>query len=251
MAAHAEFEIDIVKALSDQLLAGFEALRPEPLADLATHNLPSGQGVYQLFYDGWLVYVGKADSLPKRLGQHARKIAGRRNIKLSEMSYCCLYVHKNWTALAPETSLIKYFKASGEGRCEWNGNGFGPHDPGRQRETTNKTPDGFDAIYPIRNAWPCTGVNAGLWNVGDLLRTMKRELPFLLRFETTGSATKGHPDYNSKTVEIPAPAMPARELLKLIATNLPNWQATAFPSHMILYRESREYTHGELLALDI
>ena len=42
--------------------------------------------------------------------------------------------------------------------------------------------------------------------------------------------------------------MTAEELLRTIAEALPGWQATAFPSHMILYKESRRYTYGEVLS---
>jgi len=101
-------------------------------------HLKGNQGVYKLFHNDVLVYVGKADNLPKRLGEHLTKIKGRQKIAVEEMGFKCLYVGKTWTPLAPEEALIKHFKATGEGQCEWNGNGFGPHDPGRERETTNK-----------------------------------------------------------------------------------------------------------------
>jgi len=41
--------------------------------------------------------------------------------------------------------------------------------------------------------------------------------------------------------------MPARDLLRLIVGRLPGWQATVFPGHMILYRETKAYKHGEVL----
>jgi hypothetical protein len=72
------------------------------------------------------------------------KISGRGNIEASEMGFKCLFIHRNWTALAPEDSLIRYYREAGEGECAWNGNGFGPHDPGHDRETTADDPDGFD-----------------------------------------------------------------------------------------------------------
>ena len=40
----------------------------------------------------------------------------------------------------------------------------------------------------------------------------------------------------------------ATELLRLIAQALPEWQATAFPSHMILYKEDRAYVHGKIIS---
>jgi hypothetical protein len=41
--------------------------------------------------------------------------------------------------------------------------------------------------------------------------------------------------------------MPARDLLRTIAQHLAGWQGTISPSHMILYKESKSYTHGEVI----
>jgi hypothetical protein len=71
---------------------------------------------------------------------------------------------------------------------------------------------------------------------------VKRTLPFLLRYETASG--DGHPDYNNVTIDVPESGMPAEQLLRLIAQCLPGWQATRFPSHMILYKEDRAYTQG-------
>ncbi len=38
--------------------------------------------------------------------------------------------------------------------------------------------------------------------------------------------------------------MMAIDLLSLIASQLNGWQATAFPSHLILYKENVTYAHG-------
>jgi len=194
------------------------------------------------------VYVGKADNLKARLSQHRFKIMGRRNIEIGEMTFTCLTVHKNWTALAPENTLIKYYTGQGGNLCEWNGNSFGPHDPGRERETSNKPPDGFDAQFPVKDDWPCDFVEAKEWNIRELLVRIKDELPFLFRYEATNKQYRlGHPDYNNLTVTVPAAGMPATELLRLITQRIPGWQSTRFPSHMILYRESREYAHGTVI----
>ena len=173
---------------------------------------------------------------------------GRRNIEIGEMTFNCLTVHKNWTALAPETALITHYKQQTGSVCEWNGNSFGPHDPGRDRETTNKAPDGFDTQFPIREEWPCSGVAAGDWNIRELLIRIKEELPFLLRYEAVDKKYRqGHPDYNSLTVTVPVAGMPVIELLRLVTQQLPGWQSTRFPSHLILYKEDRDYTHGVIV----
>ncbi len=169
MPSHAHFEIDIIFALSSQLVAAFSKLDVGLLTDDEIGSLPKGQGVYKLYHQGQLVYVGKANSLKKRLSEHRHKITGRQRIEASDVGFKCLFVHPNWTTLAPENSLIKYYRQAGEGECAWNGNGFGPHDPGRERETTNKAPDGFDAQYPIRQDWRCEWIEAGDSNAAELL----------------------------------------------------------------------------------
>ncbi len=248
MPYFASFEIDIISALAGQLLAAFQMLTPEPLTSQALGALERGQGVYKLFHQEALVYVGKADDLPGRLSEHLEKISGRRNISVGDMTFSCLYVHPNWTALAPEKALIDHYKTQ-PGHCAWNGNGFGPHDPGRKREQTDKPPDGFDAQYPIKNDWIVDRIEPGLWNGRDLLTRFKKDLPYLLRYEVTNSKRwrDGHPAYNSATITVPSANLPARELLMEIAKQLPGWQATIFPSHMILYHESRLYTHGTVV----
>jgi hypothetical protein len=46
----------------------------------------------------------------------------------------------------------------------------------------------------------------------------------------------------------PAGPLTTRELLLQIVACLPKgWQATYFPSHVIVYRETREYTHGSVI----
>ena len=145
-----------------------------------------------------------------------------------------------------ESSLIAHYRETAPTTCVWNGNGFGPHDPGRNRETTNKPPDGFDAQYPIRDDWQCADIGAGDWNCNDLLQALKESLPFLLRYQiaTKNKLKEGHPDYNNVTIHVPQAGLPAEELLRLIAEQLPGWQATRFPGHFILYKEDSDYTHG-------
>lgn len=243
------FEIDIISALSGQLIKTLDNLSIGKLDTESLSKIRPEQGVYKLYHLGKLVYVGKSDNLNKRLHEHRKKISGRKNLFLEEVGFKCLYVHKNWTALAPETSLIKYYKKMDGSECTWNGNGFGPHDPGRDRETTNKPIEGFDSQFPINDGWICDWISAGEWNCKKLLESLKLNLPFLLRYETLNPKKwkDGHPDYNLATVNVPGDRMPARMLLSAIVRQLPGWQATIFPSHMILYKENRLYRHGATL----
>lgn len=247
MTFHARFELNIVDALSSQLLEALGTLVPATLDQVHIDQVEVDQGVYTLYHQSMLVYVGKASKLRERLKDHYQKVGGRHNIQLSDMAFKCLYVHKNWTTIAPENSLIRYYKAQNNGFCAWNGNGFGPHDPGRNREITNKATDGFDAQYPIVDTMACTWVTPGAWNIRELLISLKENFPFLLRYETETHYRTGHPGYNHATVNIPLPGMSARDILSLIARTLPNWQATVFPSHMILYQENFNYVFGQTL----
>lgn len=244
----AKFEIDIITALADQLVSAFAELETAALTNENIAQVPKEQGVYHLFRNGTLVYVGKADDLQSRLEDHRYKISGRRNISVAEMSFNCLTVHKNWTALAPETSLIAHYKTV-PGVCEWNGNGFGIHDPGRNREETNQEPDGFDSQFGIREDWPCSWIEPGNWNALELLIRMKEQLPFLLRYETLEKRRyrSGHPDYNNLTLTVPQSGMAASGLLKLVAQSAPGWQATRFPGSLIFYKEDRIYKHGTVI----
>jgi len=247
MKYHARFEIDIVDALSNQLVTAFNSLDRGDFTEGNFRKIPRDQGVYQLYKQETLVYIGKSGDLPRRLSDHYRKISGRRNISVEEIGFKCLSVHPNWTALAPEESLIRYFKNRNSGDCEWNGNSFGPHDPGRNRETTNKPPQGFDAQYPIKEDWICSTITPGLWNGSVLLRQFKNTLPYLFRYQTIGSLKKGHPDYNDTSITIPSVDMKTIDILTEISRQLPSWQATAFPSHMILYKEAKSYDYGKVL----
>jgi hypothetical protein len=236
----AYFDIDLPRALREQLV---EALGQIGTGALNTENLtevPSKRGVYQLYHNGQLVYVGKADKLRSRLTKHLRKIQGRANIDISEMSFKCLWMSPNWITLAPESQLIALYKA--QGTAIWNGNGFGPNDPGAGREDRNQPPALFDGLYPIRENWPCETIPAGDFDVLSLLRSIKKSLPYLLRFQ------KSSPDYNSLSVTVPETGMPASELLRIVAAALPvGWQATRFPSHMILYKRLWTFQYGNII----
>jgi hypothetical protein len=240
MAFCAYFDIDLPRALREQLV---EALAQIDTGELSASNLseiPLSRGVYQLYLSNDLVYVGKASKLRARLTKHLRKIQGRSGLDLADVSFKCLWMSPNWITLAPESQLIALYKA--QETAVWNGNGFGPNDPGAGREDRNKPPALFDQLYPIRENWPCDFIAPGSWDVQTLLQRMKKDLPFLLRFQ------KSSPDYTGASVAIPAGGMPASELLRLAAEALPaGWQATRFPSHMILYKRLRPFQYGTII----
>ena len=103
-----------------------------PKLPLSEDVAPAKKGVYVLYWKGKLVYAGKAlhTTLKRRLAEHARKIAGRRNIAVSQMTCRFLTIESDWFVRAAEDALISTYKPL------WNASGFGSHVPGRGRPGT-------------------------------------------------------------------------------------------------------------------
>ena len=118
------FEFD--KAFTAQLIEKFEASPEHPLKEEVA---PPSKGVYSLYRNGNLVYAGTAlqTTLRRRLAEHTRKIAGRRNIRLNEITCRFLVIDSDWFVRAGEHALIESYDP------EWNQTGFGSHVPGRGR----------------------------------------------------------------------------------------------------------------------
>jgi hypothetical protein len=118
------FEFD--KAFTAQLIEKFEASPRHPLSEDVA---PPEKGVYALYRRETLVYAGKAlqTTLRRRLAEHTRKIAGRRNIALGQITCRFLTIDSDWFVRAGEHALIETYEP------EWNLSGFGSHVPGRGR----------------------------------------------------------------------------------------------------------------------
>lgn len=121
---HFSFEID--RAIRTQVI---EKLKASPVLKLKEDVGPPLKGVYALYWKRKLVYVGKAlhTTLKRRLAEHARKIAGRQNISLNDMTCRFLTIDSDWFVRAAEDALISTYKPL------WNASGFGSHVPGRGR----------------------------------------------------------------------------------------------------------------------
>jgi hypothetical protein len=93
------FEFD--KAYVDQII---RKLEESPSHPLAANEAPSEKGVYTLYRKGKLVYAGKAlqTSLKRRLAEHAKKIATRKNVVLNEMRCRYLIIDSDWFVRAGE-----------------------------------------------------------------------------------------------------------------------------------------------------
>ncbi|MBS2548813.1 Eco29kI family restriction endonuclease [Catenulispora sp. NL8] len=232
----AEFRLSITQALGDQLHAEIAKLAPEPLTETAINALRPEGGVYQLYLNGKLIYVGKADkSLPDRLHQHRRKLSGRVGISIEQMTFTCLYVIEDLSAMAPEDLLIKHYKDA----SPWNNNGFGNKDPGRNRDRTLVKARHFDALYPIDLDHEVE-VPEQHAKIKDYLESLKSVLPYNLRYHESLKAKNGialTPIVNDLG------KAPAREHFKRILASLPaGWQLTALPGYTILYEEQQQYS---------
>ncbi len=241
-----QFQLSITRALGDQLAEALEGLAPAPLTksnlvkleeQAQAKNLPSRSGVYQLFRGDELIYIGKADKpLAGRLENHRKKISGRRNISIEEMSFRCLYVAEDFTAVAPEKLLIKKHKA--DGGIPWNANGFGNKDPGRNRDNSVLKANHFDVKFPIDVSRTVRGLAPGEQRLVDLLESTKDELPYNFRYEEW----KGFEDL---TVTVASQELSADEVFRLVAAQLPDkWQVSALMGYAIMYEDDHRSYAG-------
>lgn len=231
---HEDFRLSITKALGDQLSDALAKLGRAPLTEASLALVNERPGVYQLYLDGQFVYVGKAEkSLRDRLGNHLRKLSGRRNIELSEVMFSCLYVAEDFSALAPEQLLISRHKDAGE--IPWNSNGFGNKDPGRQRDKTILKAKHFDVAYPINLDLPVEGLTEGQYTLDTLLAAVKSGLPYVFRFEKM-------PRAKSTVVQIDSESLTADGVFRAISAAVPSmWQITVLMGYVIMYAESTIY----------
>src|SRR5262245_61399412 len=128
-----EFEFDLPGALLAHLINILDGMKSAPLTDSSLTAIPEEQGVYQLFLNHQLVYVGKTDAeagLFNRLKRHLGKVQHRIGLNSALVSYKAVRIFV-FTPVDLETQLIKHY--GGIKAVTWNGSGFGSNDPGRKR----------------------------------------------------------------------------------------------------------------------
>jgi hypothetical protein len=252
----AEFEFDLPAALLVRLVAAFEDISPAPLTTANVAAIPDEQGVYQLFLKQEsgikLVYIGKTDGdagLNKRLGRHATKIQSRENLDPANVLFKAVRIFV-FTAVDLETQLIRHY--GGTENVSWNGSGFGSNDPGRERDTTTYKADHFDTQFPIDIHRPLNFDLPQEASVATILQVLKRELPYLIRFEAQGpNSRRAHPDLETTQIKLlPAFSGTAYNVIMQLIPSLPSgWHATMLPSHVIIYKnDTRKFPSGKLLA---
>ncbi len=143
-----QFEFDLDKGIQDQVI---QAMENSPHLPLEKGVGPPNSGVYALYYNGELVYIGKASkgttkskrTLRSRLNEHATKISKRKNITPEEMKCRYLTFESEWWVFAAEFALITHYEP------EWNTSGFGSKTPGKGRPGTHRVST-WDQQFPQR-----------------------------------------------------------------------------------------------------
>lgn len=131
------FDFDLDRGIRDQVVMKLES---SPLLPLEKGVGPQASGIYALYHNDQLVYIGKVSkdmtkssrTLRARLGEHVRKISGRENISLSDMKFRYLTFASEWWVFAAEYALIVNYTP------EWNGSGYGSKTPGVGRPGTDR-----------------------------------------------------------------------------------------------------------------
>src|SRR5262245_21719866 len=106
-----DFEFDLPRALLVRLVQVLDSLPPAALDEEFLNAIPDAQGVYQLFLNGDLVYIGKTDAeagLRKRLDRHRRKIQHRNGLDPNQMFFKAVRIYV-FTAIDLETQLINHY----------------------------------------------------------------------------------------------------------------------------------------------
>lgn len=251
IVTHADvFALDLHRALVEQLPEALCQLAPAPLTRRNLEVLGDERGVYRLFERGKSVYVGKTESpLAERLDQHRRRCAGRLNIDVGDMAFCCLYVDRFVDAASPERILIERYRA--RGLAPWNvEEGFAPKDVGRHRDhgVPGRWFLGRPVDYRALVAVPAGGQSIPLLRA---LEGLKEAVPFdLFRYASSRSRSSqdredAARDYPGRYVTLPAGPAPVLVHVHAVMEQLSaGWQATVLPQGVILYKEDFLYDYA-------
>lgn len=241
---HSLYVFDFLQTVSvqlKQLLMDLDETRLDEAAlqELARYqrDIASQHGVYVVHYNGAPVYVGKADNVADRLAQHLAKLRGRKGIVPEAIGYKALALDKSMSTAANEKILIEMFKK--ENKDMWNGAGFGPKDPGKERDTTK--PGKFDQAYPILDQFPLKlelDARNGI-KLADMFVAMKAQLPYVFRYDVPA-------DELEKVLVLPDLDRSARRLLQAAVSLLgPGWKGAIISYGMVLYKTTKHYPYGE------
>ncbi|MGE5563559.1 MAG: Eco29kI family restriction endonuclease [Bacillota bacterium] len=139
------FKFDLNRGIREQVI---EKLENCPAVPLSKDMGPRESGLYALYYDGELSYIGKATkeftqsgrTLRSRLNEHLSKLGGR-SMDLDRLTCRYLVFESDWWVVAAEVALIRYLSPP------WNGSGMGSKTPGAGRPGTSRV-SRFDQLFP-------------------------------------------------------------------------------------------------------
>ncbi|MFP6860530.1 GIY-YIG nuclease family protein [Pseudomonas sp.] len=246
-----ELEFDLPSALLSQIVTLFDEMPEGSLEAGTVQGVDDAQGVYQLFLNGTLVYIGKTDAqagLRARLLRHSTKIRSRLNLAQDSIGFKAVRVYV-FTAMDLEELLIKHYKESPTPPT-WNLSGFGSNDPGRNRDHTVLKRGHFDKSYPIdldivvQIATTDEGASAS-----NVLTQLKNQLAYNIRFEADpDKKSKAHPELDATTVRLVNSRDTVMSILRQVKKALgAEWQITALPGYVIAYREKSKYKEGTVI----
>lgn len=188
-----------------------------------------------LFYDDCLVYLGFARSAATLL-QWQRKISGRRNISVSDVSFVAAPLGEDQM---DDRLLLQGMLA--EERPEWNFNGFGNHDGGRLRAHATLREEHFDMRYPID-----LSVNVQLADVrtiGELFDALRRSLPYRVHASLRALREVADQRIDSSSLD-----GSAHNALHVLAHSLPQgWQITVMPGLITVDPQVRDVPGAQLV----
>lgn len=226
----------LVEELTGLPVTAFNDTRLSELGAFQAH-INSSQGIYLLYFDGLPVYLGKATDVRERLAQHLNKLAGRlhgpQRLNLDTIGFKALLLDQSMSTAANEDVLIAFFQQDHKGL--WNGRGFGPKDPGKNRDTTK--PSYFDRTYPIDTAFPVENVPDHLTLLA-LFKRMKKALPFVFRYQKLPKSIA------NIQMDLTGVDRGAGTLLRTAIACFPaGWHAAMLSFGMVVYAGSKAYWH--------
>lgn len=240
------YTFDFLKTVSAQLKETLDGMSESRLDQDALKSLNkfqqqrnARQGVYVLHLERGPVYLGKANDVSERLGQHFEKLQGRRGIDMNNIGYKALLLDESMSTAANEDILIAMYRA--DHKEMWNGAGFGPKDPGQNRDIGK--PSKFDTNYPIVDDFHIDLATHDQERIrlAVLLGLMKVQLPYVFRYDV-------HPDDLNREITLAGIGHNARSLLQAVVRFLGDgWKGAILSYGMVLYKTKKDYPYGEVL----
>ena len=107
----------------------------------------------------------------------------------------------------------------------------------------------FDSTFPIDINLPFDSqLESGTISASDALNCLKRMVPYVVRFERAKKGLAPHSNLSAASITIHKGIDTPRKLLEEVKGALSaDWQITALPGYVIIYKENNKYTSGQAL----